>query len=833
MRVWQKKEVLKMIKLLNEAHIVFREEILKKSYDAGLRLLQDCQLSAEKVGTMIDAIEGEGTASVGYLEEYCEVLYQISQHLGEEDAYRQFKQLEKSLKRAKNSLINEITSDKVKILFLPYKASMWDSLESIWLAAQKDDGSECQVVPIPYYERKRDGSFGEMHDEGCKFPDYVPVISWKEYQLSKEHPDIIYFHNPYDQYNYVTSVAPEFYSENLRENSGLLVYVPYFINGGDISKSFYEFPSYYYADYMIAQSEEDKQFYKEDIREKIIPLGSPKFDKIVNYKMDQSTIPIEWINRTSGKKVVFLNTSISLILQYGEFAIEKIKKLSSYFSGREDCILLWRPHPLLNETLDSMRPDLLPYYENLLENMRRMPNVIIDLTADVTRAVKMCDAYIGEESSSIVHLFGVEGKPVFLLNMKVRNIGGSVENEIPVFDAVLVSDTLWYVAGDRNLLGTMKKDGTPGESYQIPGEALDGFRLYNSMVLANNCLYLVPYFAKEIAIFDLEKRKFKKIKFENPVQRNFVKGYRYRNQIFMVPAFYGAILQLNCEDGNLTYHYKAVEVMKKTEREEKEPFCFNGACVEQEELLMAGAGSNAVYSFNMQSGTIQKYEVGVKGDNYWGMAGSDGIYFLASNRGRKITRWDKNEQISENVELPEGFQGDDRCFYCMVAGKKDIYVFPKTGNSIITIDRETGKTQIADFDLTYLEGERKSDAFSWSSNYYFAKAIDDETMLAMSAYDNSCVYFHGQNKIPEKFHIRASKEEITKEMGTLFGRKGKNLPYAMRESSVFSVKEFADYVCSNLHQKGEQINAYRVVSRNLDGTCGAKIHKYMMEVLEI
>lgn len=35
-----------------------------------------------------------------------------------------------------------------KVVFMPYKASMWDSLESVWMAADKDERCEALVVPI-------------------------------------------------------------------------------------------------------------------------------------------------------------------------------------------------------------------------------------------------------------------------------------------------------------------------------------------------------------------------------------------------------------------------------------------------------------------------------------------------------------------------------------------------------------------------------------------------------------------------------------------------------------------------------------------------------------
>lgn len=50
--------------------------------------------------------------------------------------------------------LKELISESVvyKVAFMPYKASMWDSLESIWMAADKDERCETLVVPITYYE---------------------------------------------------------------------------------------------------------------------------------------------------------------------------------------------------------------------------------------------------------------------------------------------------------------------------------------------------------------------------------------------------------------------------------------------------------------------------------------------------------------------------------------------------------------------------------------------------------------------------------------------------------------------------------------------------------
>lgn len=50
---------------------------------------------------------------------------------------------------------------KYRRLFLPYKYSMWDSLQSIHEADQKDPECEAYVMLIPYYDK--DGSMLELY----------------------------------------------------------------------------------------------------------------------------------------------------------------------------------------------------------------------------------------------------------------------------------------------------------------------------------------------------------------------------------------------------------------------------------------------------------------------------------------------------------------------------------------------------------------------------------------------------------------------------------------------------------------------------------------------
>ena len=316
MRKSQKNQILSVVGLLDKAHGAFRKAMETGNADGALTLMEQCQDSAIQIGGMIESTEGEGFATVGLLENYCELLYQTYEIIRQGQPVNEgkvYKSLRRELIRIENSVKNDIPV-RASVLFLPYKASMWDSLESIWKAADADPDCDAYVVPIPYFDKNPDGSFSRMHYEGEQYPDYVPVISLETYDLAAERPDVIYIHNPYDQCNHVTSVHPRFYARELKNFTDQLVYIPYFIlnevdpdnqKAVDNMKHFCFVPGTIYADRVVVQSEDMRHVYineyikaakemglpgehvdRKFLEKKFLGLGSPKIDKVLNARKE-------------------------------------------------------------------------------------------------------------------------------------------------------------------------------------------------------------------------------------------------------------------------------------------------------------------------------------------------------------------------------------------------------------------------------------------------------------------------------------------------------------------------------------------------------------------
>ena len=442
-----KNQIKNNIQLLEEAHEEVLKELERKERTSVLELLENCQAVAIQMGTVIEESEGEGFVTVAVLEEYCELIYRIYESLCQNQPVNPVETqacLNELLARVKKSIQKDIKVRK-EVVFLPYKASMWDSLESVWMAADTDPECDAYVIPIPYYDKNPDGSFREEHYEGDEYPEYVPITHYQDYSFEQRHPDKIYIHNPYDEHNMVTSVHPFFYAKNIKHFTEKLVYIPYFVldeinpaNRAAVAamEHFVTVSAVIHADTVIVQSEEMRQIYidvmsreaGENTRpmweKKILGTGSPKYDKIGRAKREELNVPKEWRrliykNDGSTKKVILYNTSVTALLQHEEKMLAKMQRVFQIFKERqEDVVLLWRPHPLIRATIASMRPWLWEEYEKLVEQYQREGFGIYDDTADLNRAIALCDAYYGD-GSSLIQLCRKAEKPVMIQCVEV------------------------------------------------------------------------------------------------------------------------------------------------------------------------------------------------------------------------------------------------------------------------------------------------------------------------------------------------------------------------------------------------------------------------------
>lgn len=436
MRKAVKKQLIKLTDTILEAHIEIKKSVENKVYQNARCILADCQECAVMIGNTIEQFDETQSEIIMKLEKYCEQLFLIHGQVGEEEQSSDEikKCLDASMKEIRADIINNIKME-LKVVFMPYKASMWTSLESVWKVADADPDCEAKVVVIPYATLDVKRQLDHIEYEADKFPEYVPITHYSEYSLEKEQPDMIFIHNPYDGGNNLTRVPEKYYSFNLKKYTETLVYSPYGLMGyynPDNGSFMCETSAVYFADKILVQSEKVKEIYINQgvSREKILAIGSPKVDAVVEGQKKPVICPKEWEPKLNGRTVFLMNTHLSYFINgylyqqnhpgAKDFAKLYHDRIVNFILEREDCALIWRPHPLLKDMLKSRNlTESLEFVEQLEEKIEESPNGVMDRNGDYSISFGLSHALFTTYSSMIPE-YMISGKPVYIYQSRYR-----------------------------------------------------------------------------------------------------------------------------------------------------------------------------------------------------------------------------------------------------------------------------------------------------------------------------------------------------------------------------------------------------------------------------
>ncbi|RED57593.1 hypothetical protein [Cohnella lupini] len=864
MRKFQHEKVLELVKTLNEAHRELMRLHVERNNKLFVGLLADCQEFAVQIGNYVEGIEGEGTATVALLEEYCDTLYftSIETHDGSDNASA-IKRLREQLGKIEDKVKSELMPNKIEIAFLPYKASMWDSCESVWLEAKDDPQCDAYVVPIPYYDRMPGGTLGHMHYEGNQFPDYVPIVNWQSYNIEERRPDVIVTINPYDDNNLVTMVHPNYFNKRLKDLTEQLVYIPYFVSMDKVEEHFCTCAGVLFADRVIVQSDKIRDTYIRvlkqfeqanrcigrfgNVEEKIVALGSPKFDKVVNTKREYCVVPDEWrklIERTDGtsRKVVLYNTSLAVLLEGGEKVLNKLRNVFDRVEQRDDVVLLWRPHPLSQSTYQSMRPQLREEYERFVQQYKQRQIGIYDDTADLHRAIAISDAYYGD-MGSLVSLYACTGKPIMVqwidhLPLTDKSVRASI---------ILDDDQYWWVSVyDFNGLFRVDKHTMIAE-YMGSFEEENTQFLYLDAVEQDRKFYFAPFNADHIAIYDKEKSIFEQLSFQNKEKLNWLRPgeneyfnrvIRYKRYLFFVAHMYPAIICYDTTSGEMTYCSDWLGHVEHAAK--RSPHWLNwdqtndfdglfcpGGFVVGSEIVLSLYMSNELMFFDMETLTYQFYKVGKQDERFFGVCYDGEHYWLAARKGNYIVKWKRETQSYAKIEFPEYvIDGNAVNYQAVIYAGGFVWLIPHEASTALKIDISNNSFHKAS-ELDLPETGK-------SIAYFNVKQFGD-TVYALT---RNRVLQWDTRKHQHKLHQfsisnQNARSVMRARMAALRKQpmQSKNLMELLHNEARISLDTFLDYVVQFNHlpfallQSDKQIQMCSQIANNMDGTSGRAIYE--------
>lgn len=833
MRKRQFESAKEMIDLLSRAHesvykVLSDSSFGRDSLEAITNLLTGCQTIAINIGNLIEESEGEGFVTVKYLEDYCELVYSINEesqaNSGNDNPNKIYKKLNKMLLKIENSLKHDIPLRR-EAVFLPYKASMWDSLESVWEAADADPDCDAYVIPIPYFDKNPDGSVREEHYEADLFPENVPITHYSEYDFGQHHPDMIFIHNPYDYGNLVTTIHPFFYAENMKKVTDCLVYIPYFATSGGMSESRAWCPVYDYVDYIVIQHESYRKYYSPEIpEEKFLPLGSPKFDKVIQKCQNPPQLSPEWKQKISGKKVLFYNTSLSGMLDNTAQFLRKMQYVFEIFKEHPEFCLLWRPHPLFESTLYAMRPECIEVFNALKQDFLKQENWIYDDTPSVEDTIAICDGYIGDSASSIVALFGVAGKRIFIIDNSIIN--GKIV--VPVSRLLLVQKNApmindvgnEFTITEENVLYRSKGNNYKYERYidfcdSIVGSAYGGIYKYKLN------LVLAPCTCQNVVIIDDKKKvDYIKLNEEQDVGWVFEESYIYDNKLVLVPHDYSKLVILNLDTREVQYIDGIQEFIKQKDADGyhygcswlvdnnlfiTDPFCMKYLRVSLDDLRYDVIEMN----LNIESKRIVSLE---DKEECW-------IFHI---NGPLVTRFNLKTKEKKEIDLgvsgleANSVLGKDKYYFNNVVQIDERLLFsPLFSNKVVEYNLKTEEIKAIRSRLPELNHEIRQYGYFTNENgvfydYSAGKCIDLKT--------NS----------HEEIDVIFDKEEVLEDLRK-FKRLGSSCRYCNVEKGLNLLEDYLTNISQYDYNREKQIKAYGEVNASINGDAGEKIYFKVIE----
>lgn len=69
------------LSIIQHTHVTIKKLLETKNYTHAMNLLEQCQSYAISLGQQIESVEGESSAIIILLEDYCELVYQIYEKL--------------------------------------------------------------------------------------------------------------------------------------------------------------------------------------------------------------------------------------------------------------------------------------------------------------------------------------------------------------------------------------------------------------------------------------------------------------------------------------------------------------------------------------------------------------------------------------------------------------------------------------------------------------------------------------------------------------------------------------------------------------------------------
>ena len=255
---------------------------------------------------------------------------------------------------------------------------------------------------------------------------------------------------------------------------------------------------------------------------------------------------------------------------------------------------------------------------------------------------------------------------------------------VSINDAIVYKNKLWFIINDFN--GLASEDVETGDIEfvgEFANESYASKRLYETMQVCDGKIYFAPFYAKSIAVFDIEEKKFSSIPLDakkvncKSKQPIFGGSKMYGKYMFFVPVYSKVIIRLNTENQELDYITGWAEEVASIKFND-DAYVRRQVVLREGKLLIPFCNADAVMELDCETLEHKIYRIENEKIGFSGICFDGKDFWLSPRRDGNIVRWNPLTGHKDVIELDKD-EGSTKILYAyagIASSQEKVMIFP-------------------------------------------------------------------------------------------------------------------------------------------------------------
>ena len=328
-----------------------------------------------------------------------------------------------------------------------------------------------------------------------------------------------------------------------------------------------------------------------------------------------------------------------------------------------------------------------------------------------------------------------------------------LDETIGFFDFAEADGYIWAAAINYNALFKIDKETMiPTYVGSFPGESMYQIWLYRSVVCVGKRLIFAPFMAECIGEYDLENEQFiehERIK-QSGIRFKFESIIAKDDKVYLMPQRYPEMMVYDTKSGSVAYKNCLKKALAQDGEEIGTVFWGVGTIESDKCIYIPQRGASDIVRFEFDRDDAEKIDIRLEG-SYLICSLIDGWLWLLPS--------DSSPLVKCNVENGEKVIYSDLTIELEEEGAPFIRAID-CGEKICFIREMSKKTLLYDksndlFENIELRYEATEEIIEkpWKGNFYFAKKVGQNEILAVSKKDHGVVIFDVDNMQMQSFRF--------------------------------------------------------------------------------